>query len=86
MAISISYLVFYYTRTYFSKKNKFQISVKKQSMQILVLLLAGIMNSYNLKYIILLNIILLFVSMVIQRDTLRTIQDIRKNPINYDFS
>lgn len=86
LAISISYLVFYYTRTYFSKKNKFQISVKKQSMQILVLLLAGIMNSYNLKYIILLNIILLFVSMVIQRDTLRTIRDIRKNPINYDFS
>ncbi|MDT2671918.1 lipopolysaccharide biosynthesis protein [Enterococcus dongliensis] len=85
-AIAVSYIIFYLSRTYFSKKNKFEIKIGKQTIQIIILLITSLANAYNYDYIIFVNIFLLVISLINQRNIFDNIMDIKNNPQNYNFS
>lgn len=87
MATGISYLFFYYFRTYFSSKQGFNMLYKKQVFSVLILTSASIINSVDLGKINLLITIILFIFILfLQIDTIKNIYLIWKNPNDWDFS
>ncbi|MGL9771581.1 lipopolysaccharide biosynthesis protein [Enterococcus sp. DIV0996a] len=86
ISISIGYVIFFFVRTFFSKRNEFNIKITKHVLQIGLLLIVSFINSFTLQYINLFNIIFLFVSLLMQIGTFKQLIDIKKNPYKYNLS
>ncbi|MEQ7039407.1 oligosaccharide flippase family protein [Enterococcus hirae] len=79
----VSYLFFYYLRTYFSKRAGFKLNVRRQVLPVFLLFALALINSIPLKNILIGNIILMFVIIVLQKNTIRKIKNIIKGRIEY---
>lgn len=86
LSIAVGYVIFFLTRTFFSKKNQFNIKITKHILQIGLLLIVSFINSYNLQYITLFNIIFLLISLILQISTFKQLIDIKKNPYKYNLN
>lgn len=80
----ISYLCFYYLRTYFSNKSGFQLDVSKQILPVLLLFILALLNSVQLKNILVINFTLMLLVIFLQKKTLVKIKKIIKGESSFE--
>ncbi|MDT2827208.1 oligosaccharide flippase family protein [Enterococcus viikkiensis] len=85
IAQAVSYGVFYFLRTYFSKKCGFSFSTKKHDLCILVLFIVCCFNSFPIDKIAIINIIGFVTIVLIQIGTLKKLQLLKKEPSSWNF-
>lgn len=86
LASTAAYVVFYLARTYFSSKTGFYFGQKKQVITMIIMILAGLVNMFEIEYSTMYTIILGLLAVSVQWTTIRTANDIRLNPSKWDFS
>ncbi|GGI66326.1 lipopolysaccharide biosynthesis protein [Enterococcus alcedinis] len=86
IATAVSYVFFYFFRTYFSKKCGFNINTTMQNPVILLLLTTSIINAFDVPGILYYNILLFIVSILLQYGVINSTMDIVKNSREWDFS
>lgn len=86
IATAVSYVFFYFFRTYFSKRCGFNIDTKMQNPIILLLLITSIINALELPNIFIYNILLFIIAITLQFRVVIFTIDIIKNPKEWDFS
>ncbi|WP_445490729.1 oligosaccharide flippase family protein [Niallia sp. 03133] len=88
VATSVSYMCFFFARTYFSNKNGLKFSTVKHHLVFCLLLASAILNLFQLKFIILFSIVLLVITLLIQTSTIKNIITVYKlkGSKEWDFS
>lgn len=86
IAAAVSYVVFCILRTWFSNLCGFKISFKKQFINIVIFLMAALVNTYDKPSVAIANIVLFVIALLTQYGTIKTIFDIKSNPDDWDFS
>lgn len=86
ISTAFAYLIFYFIRTYFSIKCGFNIKVKHQVPVVFILFMVAVFNSFNNKFIIIINLLLMIVSIFLQYRFVLTSISIIKEPNNWDFT
>ncbi|AKP04357.1 polysaccharide biosynthesis protein (plasmid) [Companilactobacillus farciminis] len=85
LATGISYMLFCFSRTYFSRKEGFTIDFKVQSIVIIIFLIAAIFSSLRTRWSFYVIDLLFVLCVLIQFGTLSKIVKIKKNPRKWDF-
>lgn len=86
LASTAAYVVFYLARTYFSSKTGFYFGQKKQVTTMIIMIVAGLINMFDVENRVLYTVILGTIAIGIQWTTLKTANDIRLNSHEWDFS
>ncbi|MGM0923269.1 MAG: lipopolysaccharide biosynthesis protein [Bacillota bacterium] len=88
IATGISYILFFFSRSYFSNKNWIGFSFKNHVFVTLIIFIGALINTQNYHYIILINIGLLILIMSVQVPTIKKILILcsKKDKENWDFS
>lgn len=86
IATAISYVFFYFFRTYFSKKCGFNVDTSKQNPVILLLLITAVINAFAISGIIYINIVLFIISLLLQSSTITKTTEIIREPEEWDFN
>ncbi|MDN3954939.1 lipopolysaccharide biosynthesis protein [Sporolactobacillus laevolacticus] len=73
LATGISYVLFFWSRSYFSAKNWQGFSLKKHYLVMLILLFAGIINVFHFPLMVLANLGMLLLVILIQARSLSTV-------------
>lgn len=84
IAQAFSYFIFYFSRSYFSKKCGYNINTKISHITIFVLFVGALLNVFDLNNIIYLNLLILVAVIIIQKNTiLYVISYIREKQIYF---
>ncbi|XJS10083.1 lipopolysaccharide biosynthesis protein [Aerococcaceae bacterium WGS1372] len=86
LASTAAYVVFYLARTYFSSKTGFYFGQKKQVATMIIMIVAGLVNIFEIEYSSIYTLFFGIIAIGTQWTTLKTANDIRVNPTQWDFS
>ncbi len=86
LSIALGYVIFFVIRTYYSRKNGFEIKINKHMIQVILLVIVSFINMSSKDYIPMITLCLFLVSLILQRGTLKQVLEIRSNPSNYHLS
>lgn len=87
IASSVSYIMFYLARTYFSSQTGFYFGQKKQILSIMVMMFASCLNLFDMPGVTIWTFLLGLLCLVIQSSTLKTSYDIyQSRDGSWDFS
>lgn len=88
VATGISYIFFFFFRSYYSNKNWTGFSIKRQVVIILLLFVMGIINSQDINSIQIINVIFLIIVVIMQIPTIKKLINVYKkeNSDKWDFS
>lgn len=84
-ASMVAYLMFYFARTYFSNKLGFGFSQKKQTLSILLMTIAALINAVDLDYGIWITLGLGLLCLFVQFSTVRQVLEIKNNSKDWNF-
>lgn len=85
-ATAVSYVLFCFSRTYFSCKEKFVIDFKAQTVIIILFLISAMLSTLSYSWVSLVIFIIFILSLLIQTRTFRDISNVINNPDKWDFS
>lgn len=86
LATALSFIVYYFARTAFSRRNGFSLPQTKHALVILILLICGIIQAMGWLPMPLTVVVGLLLTLFVQMGTVRTAINIRKEPERWDFS
>lgn len=73
IATGISYIFFFWGRSFFSNKNWIGFPLRKHFLITIILLVASFINTINFKYIIFINLVLLIMTIILQVNSIKEI-------------
>lgn len=86
LASTVSFIMFYLARTYFSKRIGFYFGQGLQIIIIIIMTMTGIINAFDVPYIECLTFFSMIISVVIQLPTLKTAWSIYRDGSDWDFT
>lgn len=86
IGIASAYLIFFYLRTFFSKRHFFPIKVKIHIFETMIMFVCAVLNAFNLPFLNLYNVLLFIICLVSQKAIFGTIIEIRKKSTEWDFN
>ncbi|HCM89460.1 MULTISPECIES: oligosaccharide flippase family protein [Vagococcus] len=86
ISIGIAYFLFFITRTILSKNNDFDLKITKHYLVIIVLFIVATLNLFDLKYILLANLIFFILVILIQASVLIDLKKSIRGEQRFDLS
>lgn len=85
IAVSVAYLFFFVSRSYFSKKTGFSFSLSKQIIVIVLMFITAFANMYSYAYLVYVNVLLFVLVSLMQSGTVKKLIEIVKGSKEYDL-
>lgn len=86
MASTMAYIMFYLARTFYSKRTGFYFGQRMQIMAIAIMMLAAILNAFDVPMILFITVGLMIMTLLIQIPTIKTTIEIKNNSRDWDFN
>lgn len=82
----VAYIIFYFARTFFSNRVGFGFSQVKHTISILIMVLAAILNAFDVPYIEWMTLLIGLVALLVQWSTVTKSFEIKNNSEQWDFT
>lgn len=81
-----AYIMFYFARTYLSHRSGFTLSHSKQTVSIILMAVAALLNAFDIQYIELITLAIGLVALYVQWGTVQKTLEIKRSPNEWDFT